>query len=167
MQAFEASSDTYIDWMPKTASWNVSGEDPIKVAKTKGIIAVTNTLQTGWGIWPEGGSPEYQWSDVPGSRADKPGPDWKKAFSLTVHLRKEDGWPMDAEALWRTPKVGAYNSIGAVWPAVDKAGKDKDSNLVRLKIKGSTEKEFKGGRSTVLVDLELDAFIEADDVAEF
>jgi hypothetical protein len=167
MQAFEASSDAYIDWMPQSASWNLSGEDPVKVTKTKGIVVVTNTLLTGWGVWPEGQAVEYQWSDVPGSRADKPGPDWKKAFSLTVHLRKEDGWPMDAEALWRTPKVGSFQSIAAVWPAVDKAGQDKETKLARLKIKGITEKQFKGGRSTVLVNLELDAFIEADDTAEF
>ena len=35
MQAFEATSDLFIDWLPNSESWKISGEDPVKVGKTK------------------------------------------------------------------------------------------------------------------------------------
>lgn len=167
MQAFEATSDLFIDWLPNSESWKISGEDPVKVGKTKAIIVDPQTLLTGWGIWPEGGMPDYRWSETPGSLSDKPGDDWKKAFSLTVHLRKEDGWPVEGEALWRTPKVGSFQSIAGVWADVDKAAKKQTGALAKLKIKGTQDKSFKGGRSTTLVALEMDELIDAGDATEF
>jgi hypothetical protein len=172
---YDTGGKQYLSYKANSEGWYLAGEE-IEGAATKKLYADPESLQTGFGRWPQGGeAPEFKWSEVPGSREEKPEADdsgkWLPAFGVDIYVNKKDGWNMTGWVRWETHTAGAWASFSKVWGNVSKQEGKNAGKVAEIKIGKWSKIKYKNGNTSKLLDLQLVGWTDKpdseDDVTDF
>lgn len=145
------SSGEYIRFKPSVNAWYVDGEE----ITLKGMSIDPDSLKTGWGLIQEGEAPQWSWDEQVGVKAPRPDGDYKRGFSVMVHL-KDHGWRE-----WSSNGAGVNKGISAIWPEIHKSAPANKGKMAGVKYTGSTA-DTSGKGATRIPNFELVSWNKVD-----
>lgn len=139
IMGIETSDDAnrFIKHSSKHECWIV-GEEQIDLQK---FCVDPETIQIGWGAWE--GMYEFVWDEKPGVRSDKPGPDWKRAFSVWLY-NKNIGPKLWQNFTWGESK-GFNQMLSLIWNDIE----HNKGKVAVFEYTGSNKETFKIGSSSI------------------
>lgn len=164
-EAFEEETEGYFQWGAQDKSWKVDG-DLVALNDLKKFAIDPHSIQTGWGYLAAGQSPDWQWADIPGTKTNRPGEDYKPAVHVDVYLTEKGGSPHEGWRPWTTNGAGARDAIKAIWKDVHEGATKNEGKIAVVKVAGCTEKKYKNGGSTRIPTLEVAGWIKKPDAPE-
>ena len=131
------SDSLYIKHSSKDKTWQTQ-DGEINLVH---FLVDPTSIQTGWGMYD--GMYNFTWDERPGVKGIQPGPDYKRAFSVSIYI------PDVGTRLWQRftwgEGEGFNNMCSTFWNDIQK----NPGKVPHLQYTGSRVQEFKVGSSAI------------------